>query len=137
MNSLTTADNPEHSTTVDHILQEITAMGRHLEGMDSTISTLVAETKSICLDIAGFQSTVSDLEQHVVAVEDHLNTVPDRDQELLFLPSKLVDLEDRSRRDNVRFFGFPEHVKETGRKTNGRRLHRRRNPFFPPFCSTR
>ncbi|KAJ1118400.1 hypothetical protein NDU88_006591 [Pleurodeles waltl] len=71
------------------------------------IHILAAETKSICLDIASFQSRVSDLEQCVVAVEDHLNTVPDRDRELLFICSKLVDLEDRSRRDNVRFFGFP------------------------------
>ncbi|KAJ1210531.1 hypothetical protein NDU88_005894 [Pleurodeles waltl] len=69
-NSLTTTDNPEHSTTMDRILQEITAVGSWLEGMDSTISTLAAETKSMCLDIAGFQSRVSDLEQRVVAVED-------------------------------------------------------------------
>ncbi|KAJ1209135.1 hypothetical protein NDU88_004513 [Pleurodeles waltl] len=69
--------------------------------MDSTISTLAAETKSTCLDIAGFQSRMSDLEQRVITVEDHLNTVPERDQELLFLRSKLIDLEDRSRRDNT------------------------------------
>ncbi|KAJ1115741.1 hypothetical protein NDU88_003963 [Pleurodeles waltl] len=56
------------------------------------------------------QSRDSDLEQRVVAVVDRPNTVPDRDRELLFLRSKLVDLEDRSCRDNVRSFGFPEHV---------------------------
>ncbi|KAJ1191516.1 hypothetical protein NDU88_000832 [Pleurodeles waltl] len=56
---------------------------------------------------------VSDLEQHIIAVEDHLNTVPERDQELLFLCSKLIDLEDRSCSHNVRFFGFPEHIEET------------------------
>ncbi|KAJ1113916.1 hypothetical protein NDU88_002156 [Pleurodeles waltl] len=45
-------------------------------------------------------------------MDDHLNTMPERDQELLFLCSKLIDLEDRSRRDNVRFFGFPENTEE-------------------------
>ncbi|KAJ1131213.1 hypothetical protein NDU88_009552 [Pleurodeles waltl] len=40
-----------------------------------------------------------------------------RDQELLFLRSKLMDLEDRSRRDNVRFLGFPENIE-------GEDLHR-------------
>ncbi|KAJ1123154.1 hypothetical protein NDU88_001627 [Pleurodeles waltl] len=83
---------------MDRILQEITAVGCRLEGMDSTISALAAETKSMRLNKAGFQSRFSDLEQRVVAVEDHLNTAPDRDQELLFLHSKLVDLEDRSHR---------------------------------------
>ncbi|KAJ1119270.1 hypothetical protein NDU88_007456 [Pleurodeles waltl] len=107
-NTLTVTDTAEHGTTMDHILQEITAVGHRMEGMDSIISVLVAETKSIRLDIAGFQTRVSDLEQCVVAVQNHLNTVPDR--ELLFLCSKLVDLEDKSHRDNIRFIGFPEHV---------------------------
>ncbi|KAJ1126778.1 hypothetical protein NDU88_005184 [Pleurodeles waltl] len=65
----------------------------------------------IRLDIAGFQSRVSDLEQRVIAVEDHLNTIPEWDQELLC--SKLIDLEDRGSRDNIRFFGFPEHIEGT------------------------
>ncbi|KAJ1146021.1 hypothetical protein NDU88_012303 [Pleurodeles waltl] len=77
---------------------------------DSTISTLVTETKSICSVIASFQSRMTGLEQRKTAAEDHLNTVPDRDRELLFLCSKLIDLEDRSRRDNVSFFGFPERI---------------------------
>ncbi|KAJ1175400.1 hypothetical protein NDU88_000688 [Pleurodeles waltl] len=81
--------------------------------MNSTISTLAAENKSIRLDIAGFKSRVSGLEQRAAAVEDHLNTIPEWDQELLFLCSKLINLEDRSCRDNVRFFGFPEHIEGT------------------------
>ncbi|KAJ1187698.1 hypothetical protein NDU88_004472 [Pleurodeles waltl] len=78
------------------ILQEITAAGRWLEGMDSTIPVMAAETKSIHLGIADFQSRVSGLEQGVTAVDDHLNTVPEQDQELLFLHSKLIDLEDNA-----------------------------------------
>ncbi|KAJ1107242.1 hypothetical protein NDU88_004635 [Pleurodeles waltl] len=104
MNLLTATDNPEQGTTVDSLLQEITAVGLRLEGIDSTISTLAAANKSKCLDIAGFQSKVSDLEQRVVAVYDHLNTVTDG--ELRFHCIKLVDLENRGRGDN----GFPEHI---------------------------
>ncbi|KAJ1143449.1 hypothetical protein NDU88_009758 [Pleurodeles waltl] len=48
----------------------------------------------------GFQSLVSALEQRMTAVE------------LLYLGSKVIDLEDRSRRDNVRFLGFPETKEE-------------------------
>ncbi|KAJ1187918.1 hypothetical protein NDU88_004683 [Pleurodeles waltl] len=95
---------------MERILQEITAVGRQLEGMDYIISTLVIEIKSIHSDIASFQSRMTGLEQRVTAVEDHLNTVPDREQELLFLSSKLIDLEDRSHRVNVHFFGFAERI---------------------------
>ncbi|KAJ1170780.1 hypothetical protein NDU88_002652 [Pleurodeles waltl] len=92
--SPTVTDIAEHGTTMDLSLQEITAVGCRLEGMDSAISALASETKSIWLDIAGFQPRFSDRQQCVVTVEDHLNTALDRDRELLFLRSKLVDLEE-------------------------------------------
>ncbi|KAJ1219242.1 hypothetical protein NDU88_006811 [Pleurodeles waltl] len=43
-------------------------------------------------------------------LEAHASSILDRDQELLFLCSQLADLEDRSRRDNVCFLGFPENI---------------------------
>ncbi|KAJ1171329.1 hypothetical protein NDU88_003192 [Pleurodeles waltl] len=43
-------------TTMDRILQEISAVSRKLEGMDSAMVALTAETRSMRLDIAGFQS---------------------------------------------------------------------------------
>ncbi|KAJ1120846.1 hypothetical protein NDU88_008995 [Pleurodeles waltl] len=61
------------------------------------------------LDIVGFQSRVTGLEQRVTTMEDHINTAQDRVQELLYLCCKLIDLVDRSHRDSVHFFGFPEH----------------------------
>ncbi|KAJ1201361.1 hypothetical protein NDU88_005173 [Pleurodeles waltl] len=45
-----------------------------------------------------------------MAVEDHRNKVSDRDRELLYLRDKIMDLEDKGPRDNVRFFGLPEHA---------------------------
>ncbi|KAJ1173310.1 hypothetical protein NDU88_005146 [Pleurodeles waltl] len=102
--------SPEQETTIECILQEITAVGRRLEGISSAISFLTAEMKSMSLDIANSQSHVLRLEQRVKIIEDHLNTGQDRDQELLYLRSKRVDLEDRSRRDNVRFIRFPDQV---------------------------
>ncbi|KAJ1157397.1 hypothetical protein NDU88_010110 [Pleurodeles waltl] len=106
-----TMTDTAQEATMEHILQEITAVGPRLEGMDSAITSLTEETKSMRLDIAGFQSRVTRLEQRVSTMEDHINTAQDRDQELLYLLSKLVDLEDRSCWDNVRFFVFLEHIK--------------------------
>ncbi|KAJ1210416.1 hypothetical protein NDU88_005780 [Pleurodeles waltl] len=103
------ADAPQ-GATMDRILQEISSVGRRLEGMDSRMISLTEETKSMHLDIAGFQSRVATLEQRVTAVETQATLTEDRDQELLYLRSKVIDLEDRSRRDNVRFLGFPEEI---------------------------
>ncbi|KAJ1148421.1 hypothetical protein NDU88_001257 [Pleurodeles waltl] len=103
------ADAPQ-GATMDRILQEISAVGSRLEGMDSRMISLTEEAKSMCLDIAGFQSRVTTLEQRVMAVETQATLTADRDQELLYLRSKVIDLEDRSCRDNVRFLGFPEAI---------------------------
>ncbi|KAJ1192139.1 hypothetical protein NDU88_001453 [Pleurodeles waltl] len=105
----TTSDTAQEST-MDCILQEISAIGWRLEGMDNAMALLTTETKSIHLDIAGFQSRVLGLEQRVSLVEAHATSSRDRDQELLYLRSKVTDLEDRSRRDNVRFLGLPEAI---------------------------
>ncbi|KAJ1100421.1 hypothetical protein NDU88_005507 [Pleurodeles waltl] len=96
--------------TMDCILQEILAVGRKLEGMYSAMASLTVETKSMRLDIAGFQSQVTGLDQRVTSVETHIASWVDSDQELLYLCRKLIDLEDRSCRNNVRFLGFPENI---------------------------
>ncbi|KAJ1215455.1 hypothetical protein NDU88_003064 [Pleurodeles waltl] len=81
-----------------------------MEGMNSTISSIVAETKSIRTDIAGFQTGVLGLEQHVTAIEDHINTARYRDQEIICLHSKLIDLDNRSCGDNGHFIGIREQA---------------------------
>ncbi|KAJ1159996.1 hypothetical protein NDU88_000498 [Pleurodeles waltl] len=101
---------PTQGATMDRILQEISAVGRKLEGMDSAMASLTVETKSMRLDIADFQSQVTGLDQRVTMVETRIASWVDRDQDLLYLRSKLIDLEDRSRRDNVSFLGFPENI---------------------------
>ncbi|KAJ1152823.1 hypothetical protein NDU88_005598 [Pleurodeles waltl] len=118
-----TADSPppSHNTMsdntqgalMDRILQEISAVDRKLDGMDTAMSALTAETRSMRLEIAGFQSQISGLDHRVAAVESQVVLQTDRDQELLYLRSKLTDLEDRSRRNNVRFLGFPEGIEGT------------------------
>ncbi|KAJ1124320.1 hypothetical protein NDU88_002781 [Pleurodeles waltl] len=112
---------PSHDTmsedtqgaSMDRILQEISAVGRKLEGMDTAMSALTAETRSMRLEIAGFQSQISGLVHRVAAVESQVVLQTDRDQELLYLRSKLIDLEDRSRRNNILFLGFPEGIEGT------------------------
>ncbi|KAJ1091167.1 hypothetical protein NDU88_004294 [Pleurodeles waltl] len=42
--------------SMDRILQDISAVGHKLEGMDNAMVALMAETRSMRLEIAGFQS---------------------------------------------------------------------------------
>ncbi|KAJ1127913.1 hypothetical protein NDU88_006306 [Pleurodeles waltl] len=97
-------------TTMDGIPQEISAVSRKLEGMDSAMVALTAETRSMRLDIAGFQSQIPGLDQRMATVETQVASWTDRDQELLLLRSKVMDLEDRN---NVRLLGFPEGIAGT------------------------
>ncbi|KAJ1090390.1 hypothetical protein NDU88_003523 [Pleurodeles waltl] len=91
------------------MLQEITAVSHRIEVMDASISSLALKTKFMHSEIAGFQSRVTGLEHHMGALESHMTTVQDRDQDLLYLCSKITDLENRSRQDNIHLFGFPEN----------------------------
>ncbi|KAJ1090446.1 hypothetical protein NDU88_003578 [Pleurodeles waltl] len=102
--------DPAQESTMDRVLQEISAVGRRLEELDSAMIFLTADTKSIRLDIAGFQTRVLGLEQQVTTIDTQVASSQDRDQELLFLRSKMTDLEDRTRRDNVQFLGIPGNI---------------------------
>ncbi|KAJ1216807.1 hypothetical protein NDU88_004406 [Pleurodeles waltl] len=93
----------------DRILQEITALGRCQEAMDLKILEISAASTSILVDICHFQVTVTDHDHRLTTVEDHIADLPGRDMEIRSLQTKITDLEDRSRRDYVRFFGIPEH----------------------------
>ncbi|KAJ1177571.1 hypothetical protein NDU88_002824 [Pleurodeles waltl] len=107
------ADDPDGSTpdtAMDRIHQEIPAVGHRLDDIDSDICALMAETISVCMDSARFQNHVTDLEYRISVAENHLNTLLERDQELLFLQSKVINLEDRSCRDNAHFVDLPEHA---------------------------
>ncbi|KAJ1136936.1 hypothetical protein NDU88_003350 [Pleurodeles waltl] len=109
----TTMSDKDHSTTMDRILQEITTVSRRIEGMDASITSLTLETKSMQSDIAGFQSRVMGLEQRMGSLETQATVSQDRDQDLLYLRSKLTDMDDRSRRDNIRLLGIPENEEGT------------------------
>ncbi|KAJ1162341.1 hypothetical protein NDU88_002809 [Pleurodeles waltl] len=76
--------NPAQEPTMDRILQEISAVGRRLEGMDNAMVSMAAETKSIRTEIASFQTRVLGLEKRVSKVEAHASSFQDREQELLF-----------------------------------------------------
>ncbi|KAJ1151949.1 hypothetical protein NDU88_004728 [Pleurodeles waltl] len=63
----------------ERILQEITAVGRRLEAMDSKISDLSAASTSKRADIACFQVKVTDLDLRLTTVEGQLATLPEQD----------------------------------------------------------
>ncbi|KAJ1188395.1 hypothetical protein NDU88_005156 [Pleurodeles waltl] len=77
--------------------------------MDASITSQTLETKSMRSEIASFQSRVTGLEQRMGLVEAQATVSRDRDQDLLYLRSKLTDMEDRSRRDNIHLHGIPEN----------------------------
>ncbi|KAJ1198811.1 hypothetical protein NDU88_002650 [Pleurodeles waltl] len=52
---------------------------------------------------------VTGLEQRMGSLEMQINTSQEREQDFLYLRSKLTDMEDRSRRDNIRLLGIPEN----------------------------
>ncbi|KAJ1187695.1 hypothetical protein NDU88_004469 [Pleurodeles waltl] len=97
--------------------------------MDNAMVSMAAEMKSIRTEIASFHTRALGLEQRVSKVEACASSFQNRDQELLFLHSKLTDLEDRSRRDNVRFIGFPENIE-------GEDLHRFLRDTLPRLTDT-
>ncbi|KAJ1182543.1 hypothetical protein NDU88_007731 [Pleurodeles waltl] len=86
-------DQPALDAT-DRILQEIASVGRRLEAMDLKITDLTLASSSIRADIAGFKETANNLDQHLLAVEDHIATTPDQEEELKSLRAKLTELED-------------------------------------------
>ncbi|KAJ1209168.1 hypothetical protein NDU88_004546 [Pleurodeles waltl] len=108
LNESTTMSDKDQPTTMDRILQEITTVSRRIEGMDASITSLTLETKSMRSDIAGFQSRVTGLEQRMGSLETQINMSQEREQDVLHLRSKLTDIEDRSRRDNIRKLGIPK-----------------------------
>ncbi|KAJ1110065.1 hypothetical protein NDU88_007420 [Pleurodeles waltl] len=108
---------PPQLEAADCILQEIATVGRRLEAMDSKISDLTVASASIRADIAGFRETVNDLDQHLTIVEGQAAALPDQEAELQSLQAKVINLEDRSRRDNICLFGIPEHKEGSDIKT--------------------
>ncbi|KAJ1127255.1 hypothetical protein NDU88_005658 [Pleurodeles waltl] len=107
----------DQPATMERILQKNTAVSRRIEGMDASISSLTLETKSMRTDIAGFHSRVMGLENRVETLETHMSTTQDRDQDLSYLRSKVTDLEDRSRRDNICLLGITENEEGTDVQT--------------------
>ncbi|KAJ1092078.1 hypothetical protein NDU88_005192 [Pleurodeles waltl] len=105
----TSLADPRTVYATDRILQGNTSVGRHLEAMDFKISDRSTASTSIQADIPCFQVTVTDLDLRLTTVVDHIAALPERDREMQSLQEKITDLEDRKRRDNVHFFGIPEH----------------------------
>ncbi|KAJ1175847.1 hypothetical protein NDU88_001132 [Pleurodeles waltl] len=103
-----TPTDPSALEATERVLQEIASLGRHLEAMDQKITDLTIASSSIRADIAGFKDTADALDQRFTTVEDQMATLLDHETELRSLRAKVTDLEDRSRRDNIRLFGIPE-----------------------------
>ncbi|KAJ1200477.1 hypothetical protein NDU88_004301 [Pleurodeles waltl] len=76
-------------------------------------NTMSDYTQGVSMDRILQEKSAVGRKLEVAAVESQAALQTDRDQELLYLRSKLTDLEDRSRRNNIRFLGFPEGIEGT------------------------
>ncbi|KAJ1121986.1 hypothetical protein NDU88_000492 [Pleurodeles waltl] len=97
----------KHPSAEDHSPLSCANMTEDTQG--ATMGRILQEI-SMRLDLAGFQSQLSGLDQRVTTVETQVASWTDRDLELSHLRRKLSDLEDKSRRNNVRLLGFLEGV---------------------------
>ncbi|KAJ1206816.1 hypothetical protein NDU88_002213 [Pleurodeles waltl] len=61
---------------MERFIQEIAAVGCHLDAMESKITDLSAASISIRADIASFQDMVTDLNHYLTNVEGQLATLP-------------------------------------------------------------
>ncbi|KAJ1131230.1 hypothetical protein NDU88_009569 [Pleurodeles waltl] len=82
--SQTHTGSDDADVAMECIRQEIATLGHRLEAMDTKITDLAMDSKSIRTDRAGFQDRVTDLDYRLTDVEGRLNDMPDRDHELQF-----------------------------------------------------
>ncbi|KAJ1125952.1 hypothetical protein NDU88_004365 [Pleurodeles waltl] len=91
---------------------------RPLNGPHEHLPTLMQDEqcqrpKSRLKQEARAMAQVTDLDHRHHTVESQVASLPDNEPKLQYLKHKLRDLEDWSRRDNVRFFGLPEKIEGT------------------------
>ncbi|KAJ1128221.1 hypothetical protein NDU88_006600 [Pleurodeles waltl] len=96
-----------------HRVQQWTASCRRYRQWAAGSRERIAGVKVNVPGHCGLPVQSDTLEQRVTMVEAQATLAEDRDQELLYLRSKVINLEDRSRRDNVLFLGFPEEIEGT------------------------
>ncbi|KAJ1126483.1 hypothetical protein NDU88_004890 [Pleurodeles waltl] len=72
-------------TAIENILHEISAIGCRLQAIDSRITDLSADSKSIRVDIAGLQTKATDLDHCLHTVESRIAPLPDHEPKLQFL----------------------------------------------------
>ncbi|KAJ1194536.1 hypothetical protein NDU88_003824 [Pleurodeles waltl] len=80
-----TPETPSPDTAMESILQEISAVGRCLEAMDSKITDLSTDSKSFRADIAGFHDKVTDLDHCLHTVETKMASLLDHEPELQYV----------------------------------------------------
>lgn len=96
-------------TNVDSVLGKIDA---RLAGFDSRLDTLQCEMSGIRADFTSQKKEIGKIRKEVSALQANVgantNKLAEHDTDLEAVRVKLADMEDRSRRCNVRIIGLPE-----------------------------
>lgn len=115
---------PNNSSSLpDELAEVVKAINAHVDARHKELKTVLDELKS---SQAILEQTVSDINSRLVAVEARVNSFdkmpPSNLQQTISdtvrganaeLRSRLDDFEDRSRRENLLFFGIPDAAAET------------------------
>ncbi|KAJ1121639.1 hypothetical protein NDU88_000159 [Pleurodeles waltl] len=100
------------TTNMDAILKELLAIRSSISSLEHTVSTNTMEVQGLRNEVVKFQINMQSTDARLSAVENLIDKIPDNSQDIGYLQQKVIELEDRSRRNNLRIIGLPEQIEK-------------------------
>ncbi|KAJ1105621.1 hypothetical protein NDU88_003026 [Pleurodeles waltl] len=97
---------------MDTILKELLAIKSSISSLEHTVSINTTEVQGLRNEVVKFQINMQSTDARLSAVENVIDKIPDNSQEIGYLQQKVIVLEDRSRRNNLRIIGLPEQIEK-------------------------
>lgn len=113
------ADNERPEGTGDKVMEEIRKMNATLKVVAADVTAIKETTKELKEAVDNIQIRLGDAEQRISNIEDANgrldNDVQKHDKQIQTLWMRVEDLENRSRRNNVRLVGLKENKEQKGK----------------------
>ncbi|KAJ1189163.1 hypothetical protein NDU88_005914 [Pleurodeles waltl] len=100
------------TTNMDTILKELLAIRSSISSLEHTVSTNTTEVQGLRNEVVKFQINMQSTDARLSAVENLIDKIPDNSQDIGYLQQKVIELEDRGRRNNLRIIGLPEQIEK-------------------------
>ncbi|KAJ1133060.1 hypothetical protein NDU88_011360 [Pleurodeles waltl] len=100
------------STAMDTILKELLAIKSSVASLENTVSINTTEVQGLRNEVAKFQSRMQSMDNQLTDIEIRIDKTPDTSQDIWYLQQKMINLEDQSRRPNLRIIGLPEQTEK-------------------------